>query len=369
MYILQKNNFFITTLLTFAILTTMTITIHKEVFGISYGGVTIDKGGVSVDEDNLPTPPLSLPPQPPVSLPPITQSPNEVFEDAKDFGSKTWENLKSEAGETAGDWAEDNTGYRSSGDAIDDASETAGDWAEDKIGYRSTGEVQSDWEDDGKLQKLEQSEAGETAGDWAELNYGCRSTEGCVDKYSKFDVTIPFTLPTPKPIAATVQLTGDLTNIKDTKYKLTIAGLQPISMNIHDYTIEQKFEATLESLLRDLFPELAPALLQDIDKGKELINNVFGIQINDVAKFKLDVSVKVPIPQSVSDITEIENLVPIPSLVLQGCYNKISNNLPDYEKVNDLESLLETGNETKQILDDHNKAVNQEYECTQLLPA
>ena len=41
----------------------------------------------------------------------------------------------------------------------------------------------------------------------------------------------------------------------------------------------------------------------------------------------------------------------------------MSNNLPDFEKVDDLESLLETGNETKQILDDHNKAINQEDSC------
>ena len=175
---------------------------------------------------------------------------------------------------------------------------------------------------------------------------------------TKFNVKIPFPLPipTPKPILGSVHLNGDILKIQDTDFKVTIAGLEPKSIDIDGFTIKQKYEATLEDLLRELFPELG--YHTDIEKGKQMISDIFGVQIGPVAKFKMDVSVKLPIPQSVSDITQIENLDPRPSVVLYGCYNKISNNLPDSD---DLKGI-------KQVAENRTKAINQEDECRELYP-
>ena len=446
MYKLPKNRFIITTLVTFAILTTMTVMV-QQVYGL---GGTLGKLAEEAEDsqlgENLGD--LAESTTGARSTGEIQDKADQSWQDMRDqsykyyqedvcipnmfndcgLGEKAGELAESttgarsiqdvensQLGQQAGDYAEEQTGYRSTGDVQRDyaddgklqkleqseAGKVAGDIFEDKIGYRSTGDVQRDYADDGKLQKLEQSEAGKVAGDYAEEQTGYRST----GDVGVFDIVIPFTIPTPKPIGASVQMTGDFKNIKDTEFKLTIAGLEPTSTTLNDYTIVQKFEATLEDLLRDLFPELG--LHTNIEKGKEMINDMFGIEIGPLAKFKMDVSVKVPIPQSVNDITQIENLVPIPKLVLQGCYNKMSNNLDvkeeaqqragdyaeeqtgyrstgdvqrDYEdldaileqdndgqQANDLEDIEEQGNDGGAVINIPN-AINQEDECTQLFP-
>jgi hypothetical protein len=84
----------------------------------------------------------------------------------------------------------------------------------------------------------------------------------------------------------------------------------------------------MEDLIRNLSGGTAKVAVENINEGKEMINKMFGIQIGPLAKFKMDVSINLPIPNSISDLSQIENIVSIPSLVLDGCYNKISNNLP-----------------------------------------
>jgi len=111
-------------------------------------------------------------------------------------------------------------------------------------------------------------------------------------------------------------------------------------------------------LIRDLSGGTAKLAVENIDEGKEMINKMFGIQIGPLAKFKMDVSINLPFPNSTSDLSQIENIVPIPSLVLDGCYNKISNNLP--KSVDDQEGIGE-------VIEDHDNAITQEDECTSLL--
>ena len=53
---------------------------------------------------------------------------------------------------------------------------------------------------------------------------------------------------------------------------------------------------------------------------------------------------------------------------IEGCYNRLSNNLPDVEDVSDLDSTSEQGSEVEGIINDPNKAINQEEICTQIYP-
>jgi hypothetical protein len=210
-----------------------------------------------------------------------------------------------------------------------------------KQGYGSF--LSDAWED------LEDSEVGKVAGDVAEATTGARSTADL----SQFSVPIPFTIPS-TTLSGTILLTGDIRNIQNTDVDLTIAGFKPTDLSLgSDYTIEQQFEATIEDMIRDL----SSNTITDIDQGKEFISNMFGIQIGPLAKLKMDLSIKLPIPQSLNDVTQIQNIVPVPSLVLEGCYNKISNNLPDAD---DSEGVME-------VIEDRNNAINQEDECTTLL--
>lgn len=198
-------------------------------------------------------------------------------------------------------------------------------------------------------EELEDSSVGKVAGDLAEATTGARST----GDLSQFSVPIPFTIPS-TTLSGTILLTGDIRNIQDTDVDLTVAGFKPTDLSLgSDYTVEQHYEATIEDIIRDL----SSGTITEIDEGKELINNMFGIEIGPLAKLKMDVSIKLPIPQTLTDITQIQNLVPIPSLVLQGCYNKMSNNLPD----------LDDPEEVMEVVEDRNKAINQEDECTTLL--
>jgi hypothetical protein len=200
------------------------------------------------------------------------------------------------------------------------------------------------------VEDVEDSEVGKVGGDIAETTVGVRST----GDLTQFSVPIPFTIPTPMPLSGTILLTGDLKNIQNADVDLTIAGFQPTDLSLgSDYTIEQHYEATIEDIIRDL----SSGSITEIDEGKEFLSNTFGIDIGPLAKLKMDVSIKVPIPQTLNDVTQIQNIVPVPSLVLQGCYNKISNNLPDAD---DSEGVME-------VVKDRNNTINQEDECTTLL--
>jgi hypothetical protein len=199
------------------------------------------------------------------------------------------------------------------------------------------------WED------LEDSDVGKVAGDIAEATTGARSTADL----AQFSVPIPFTIPG-TALSGTILLRGDIRNIQNIDVDLTVAGFKHTDLSLgSDYTIEQHFEATIEDMIRDL----SSGTVTDIDQGKEFINNMFGIQIGPLAKLKMDLSIKLPIPQTLNDVTQIQNIVPVPSLVLQGCYNKISNNLPDADDPNGV----------MEVIEDRNKAINQEDECTTLL--
>jgi hypothetical protein len=105
--------------------------------------------------------------------------------------------------------------------------------------------------------------------------YGCRDTQGCVDKYTKFEVPIPFTIPS-TPITGTVLLTGDLTDIENTDVELTVAGFKPEDFTLGSaHTIEQHYEATIEDMIRDL----SSGTITEIDEGKAFLSDAFGIQI------------------------------------------------------------------------------------------
>ena len=86
----------------------------------------------------------------------------------------------------------------------------------------------------------------------------------------------------------------------------------------------------------------------------------------------MDIAIKIPLPQSISDVTKLKNyldsITVVPSFVLQGCYNKISNNLPEVEQVNDVEGGIEKAAEISEVIDDPNKAISQEEVYTTLLP-
>ena len=135
-----------------------------------------------------------------------------------------------------------------------------------------------------------------------------------------------------------------------------------------DYTINTSFEATIEDIARDL----SGGVIQ-IDNGKEMISDTFGIQVKDRAKLKMNLKMGIPIPKTINDIAKIENLkytnpsswTSIESI--EGCYNKISTNLPDVQQDNGLESFLEQDNDVQAIINDPNKSINQEV-CTQLYP-
>ena len=94
---------------------------------------------------------------------------------------------------------------------------------------------------------------------------------------TKFSVPIPVPIPTPSgiPLPGTLHLDGDILNIKNTKVTLTIVGFEPKSMKLgSDYTINTSFEVTIEDTARDL----SGGVIQ-IDNGKEMVSNTFGIQI------------------------------------------------------------------------------------------
>ena len=85
-------------------------------------------------------------------------------------------------------------------------------------------------------------------------------------------------------------------DIENTDVELTVAGFQPEDFTLgSDYTVEQHYEATLEDMIRDL----SSGTITEIDEGKSFLRDVFGIEIGPLAKLKMDVEVKVPIPQSV----------------------------------------------------------------------
>jgi hypothetical protein len=48
-------------------------------------------------------------------------------------------------------------------------------------------------------------------------------------------------------------------------------------------------------LIRDLSGGTAKVAVENIDEGKEMINKMFGIQIGPLTKFKMDVSINLPI--------------------------------------------------------------------------
>ena len=189
---------------------------------------------------------------------------------------------------------------------------------------------------------------------------------------TKFSVPIPVPIPTPSgvPLPGTLHLDGNILDIKNTKVTLTIAGFEPKSMKLgSDYTINTSFEATIEDTARDL----SGGVIQ-IDNGKEMVSDTFGIQIEDLAKLKMNLKIGIPIPKTIDDIAQIENLkyanpsswTSIESI--EGCYNRLSNNLPDVEDVSDLDSTSEQGSEVEGIINDPNKAINQEEICTQIYP-
>jgi hypothetical protein len=216
-------------------------------------------------------------------------------------------------------------------------SDRAGDVSESVTGSRSTHD-------------LEQSKAGEMAGDLAENTIGVRST---ADIDVPFSVPVPFTIPS-TPIAGTIQLVGTLRNIADTDVQLTLLGFNMDDVKLgSDNTVTTHSEATIENMIRDL----SGGTVTNIDDGKELISKAFGIEVGPLAKLTMDLSINLPFPNSLSDISQIKDIVPIPSIVIAGCYNKIGNNLPDFDNTEEMGGVIV----------DHDKAVTQEDVCTNLL--
>ena len=236
------------------------------------------------------------------------------------------------------------------------------------------------------------SEALPSVGDWINKKVGGAGTEGgeivrentekgiedikdegdrVIDRVNQvftFNIPVPFTIPG-TALTGTILLTGDYRYLYNTDFEITIAGFKPTDFPQigSDYTIEQHFEATIEDIIRDL----SGGTITQIDEGKQFISETLGIQIGPLATFKMDLAIKIPLPNSVSDITSLKNLLnsmnPVPSVVLTGCYNKISNNLPEVEKVNDVEGGIEKANEVSEVIEDPNKAINQEEVCTTLI--
>jgi hypothetical protein len=184
----------------------------------------------------------------------------------------------------------------------------------------------------------------------------------------KFNIPIPFTIPG-TALTGTVLLAGDYRYLQNTDFEITVAGFKPTDFPQigSDYTIEQHFEATIEDIIRDL----SGGTITQIDEGKQFISETLGIQIGPLATFKMDLAIKIPLPNSVSDLTSLKNLLksinPVPSVVLTGCYNEISNNLPDVKQVNNVEDGMEQANEISGVIEDPNKAINQEEVCTTLI--
>ena len=265
----NKNSLVVSTVLTFVIITTCTVTIEQEVFGGLFDG-----GGISIPPTNeiLDTEDVYIPPT------------NEVWEKTKDTAGNIWEDIKD-------------------------------------------------------------------------------NVKGTTEFNEEKQFTIPPTASTPA-LPGTLELRGNLFEIEDMDVDLTIVGLKPKNIKLgNDYaTIDAEFEGSVDDMIRDITRGMI-----NPDKLKDLIRDELEVEIKDILLLKLYVEIGLPFPQSLNDISQIIVMEPeVKSVLLEGCYNRISNNLPDVEEVKNLDDLEEVAMELEEISNDRNKAINQEYICNKI---
>lgn len=229
-------------------------------------------------------------------------------------------------------------------------------------GYDSVNKAREDYQDDGRLQGAEQNSwIGKGGGEATKQVCGGTSINDCTE-FTAFDAEIPFYVPY-TTIPGTIELSGNLANIQDSRSGITILGFKPAYSKLgSDFILSQRFEGTLEDIARDLY-RINNAGPSDIDRVKNWIKDNLGIDVQSLGRLVLDLDIELPVPTTVTEVTQISSLVPQITAAVTGCYNRISNNLPDIES-NGLESFL---NEDQNTSYDPNTFINQEEECVKLI--
>jgi hypothetical protein len=188
----------------------------------------------------------------------------------------------------AGDFAEGITGYRSSGDAIDDGQQSAGDWSEENLGYRSTGDLSDDWQDDNRLQGLEESNTGKTLGDWSEDATGWRSVHDI-----EYETSIPFVIPVGSiPVPGSLNLKGELVGFKG-EATVSILGFEIKDVFVSD----ERFSVTLTPSVNQLLTDAV-----GIDVIGE-VEQMAQVKIGDIASIEMDFTVDWSSGEYYNDVT------------------------------------------------------------------
>ena len=163
-----------------------------------------------------------------------------------------------------------------------------GDFFEDNTGYKSTRDLRDDFEDDGRLQELEDSDLGETGGDLVETATGYRSTQDV-----KIKETIPFVVPLAGvPIPGSLTLEGQLAGFEG-KAEVSIAGFKVKDVFISD----KKFSTTISPSINQLITDLAGMdIIREIEK-------VAKAEIGQIAEIEMDITVDWNKGKAYNDLT------------------------------------------------------------------